>query len=396
MNDRPGVAVILTLLVFGAAESPARDKDLVVPKLPETMYRYTSPEAPRYIDPAMLRRMDDTPKDNPITDAGATLGRVLFYDKQLSRNNTTACASCHKQKHAFSDPRRFSVGFKGDLTGRNAMSLANLRFTRIRGRRPGFFWDERAATLEEQALMPIQDKAEMGMELPALEAKLQRLPYYPRLFESAFGSTKVTRDRIARAIAQFMRSMVSFDSRFDRAAKRVDDISSEAFPDFTAAENLGKSLFIEGLGGVAEIGCAHCHIPPTFGMPQSFNNGLDLVYRDKGLGARKVPVNDPLTPSNDGKFKAPSLRNIALTAPYMHDGRFETLEQVIDHYSSGVHPHPNLGVAFGERAPSKDGHTSGFGYTARQKVALVAFLKTLTDEKFVNDPRFSDPFVRRR
>jgi cytochrome c peroxidase len=274
------------------------------------------------------------------------------------------------------------------------MGLVNLRFTILKGSRPGFFWDERAATLEDQVLMPIQDKVEMGMELSELEAKLQKLPYYPVLVKDAFGASEVTSDRIAKAVAQFMRAMASFDSKFDRAANATGDDYSKDFNDFTAEENLGKSLFIDGVGGVAEIGCAHCHMPPTFGMPKSFNNGLDLNYKDQGLGARDVRSNDPFTPTNDGKFKAPSLRNIASTAPYMHDGRFTKLEQVIGHYSSGVHPHANLGLAFSDDPPAGNEETSGFRLTAAQKSALVAFLKTLTDEKFISDSRFSDPFVR--
>jgi len=275
------------------------------------------------------------------------------------------------------------------------MSLANLRFTNVRGNRPGFFWDERAATLEEQVLMPIQDQIEMGMRLPDLEAKLQKIPYYAALFKAAFGTPNVTSDRIAKAVAQFMRSMVSFDSKFDRAAKAADDIYAQDFAGFTPAENLGKSLFIEGVAGVAEIGCAHCHLLPTFGMVKAANNGLDVVYRDKGLGGRGVPSNSPFTPSNDGKFKAPPLRNVALTAPYMHDGRFKTLEEVVNHYSSGVHPHPNLGLAFDAQDSAKGKGPSGFRYSAKQKAAIIAFLKTLTDEKFVSDPIFSDPFIRK-
>jgi len=141
------------------------------------------------------------------------------------------------------------------------------------------------------------------------------------------------------------------------------------------------------------MGCAHCHVPPTFAMPKSFNNGLDFYYVDQGLGWRDVPCNDPFTPSNDGKFKAPSLRNIALTAPYMHDGRFKTLEQVIDHYSDGVYPHVNLGLELVEDPAGKLA-TSGFRLTDPQKASLLAFLKTLTDDKFIADPRFADPFVR--
>ena len=366
-----------------------------MPMLPGKPDRFALEGAVIPIDASKLRWMDNTPEDNPLTDTGATLGRVLFYDRQLSRNNTIACASCHHQQRAFSDPRRFSVGFEGGLTQRNAMGLANLRYTILKDSRPGFFWDERAPTLEAQVLMPIQDKVEMGMKLPALETKLRALPYYPPLFKAAFGSTEVTRERIGKAVAQFMRAMRSFNSRFDRAAKSSgNDDYSKDFDVFTAEENLGKSLFIDGVGGVAEIGCAHCHVPPTFGMPKSFNNGLDLEYADQGLGAREVPTNDPFTPTNDGKFKAPSLRNIALTAPYMHDGRFKTLEQVLEHYSSGVHPHANLGLAFSDVKPAGDKGTSGFNLTPQQQSALVAFLKTLTDEAFLSDPRFSDPFAR--
>jgi cytochrome c peroxidase len=276
------------------------------------------------------------------------------------------------------------------------MSLANLRYTNIHGSRPGFFWDERAATLEEQVLMPLQDRLEMGMELAELEAKLGAIPYYPPLFEAAFGSREVTRQRIARAVAQFLRALVSVDSRFDRAAAATGGVDYvRPFADFTPQENLGKSLFIVGVDRVAEIGCAHCHLPPTFGMPKSFNNGLALEYQDQGLGELNRPSNDPLTPSNAGKFKAPSLRNVALTAPYMHDGRFPTLEEVVAHYSSGVHPHENVGLAFAEGPPSEHGaQTSGFRLSPPQQAALVAFLKTLTDEPFTSDPRFSDPFLR--
>ena len=273
------------------------------------------------------------------------------------------------------------------------MALANLRYTNLKGSQPGFFWDERAVSLEAQALMPIQDKVEMGMELTDLERKLGRLPYYPPLFSSAFGTGEITSQRIAMGIAQFMRAMVSWDAKFDRAAQATEAMDySVEFKDFSFQENLGKTLFIDGVDGIAEIGCAHCHMPPTFGMPQAFNNGLDLRYSDQGLGALARPSNDPFTPSNDGKFKAPSLRNIALTAPFMHDGRFDTLEQVMEHYSVGVHPHENVGLAFAEG--NDQAKPSGFQLSDVQKSAIIAFLKTLTDESFIRDPKFSDPFVR--
>ena len=392
---------ILLLTVIGASELRSEDsKPSGILNLPVTPFRYSISSALRTAasnaksNAEVLRKLDNTAQKNPISDAGATLGRVLFYDRKLSRNDTVSCASCHEQQFAFSDPRRFSIGHAGGKTQRNSMSLINLRFTRVLGNNPGFFWDERAPTLEAQVLMPIQDQVEMGMTLPRLARKLQKLSYYPPLFKAAFGSPQATSDRIARAVAQFTRSMESFDSKFDRAAKTVANDYSKDFPDFSAAENLGKSLFIDGLRQVAEIGCAHCHVPPTFSMPTSFNNGLNLVSRDKGLGARNVPTNDPFTPSNDGKFKASSLRNVTETAPYMHDGRFKSLEQVLDHYSDGVHPHPNLGLATPESIETKKTKTSGFRYSKKQKTAIITFLKTLSGKSILTDKRFSDPFVR--
>jgi len=362
-----------------------------VPMLPSTPFDYTAVHLPSQVNKDQLDQADNTPPGNPLTDPGATLGRVLFYDRQLSRNNTVACGSCHRQDAGFSDPRRFSEGFEGGRTTRNAMSLANLRYSNILSHRPGFFWDERAATLEDQVLMPIQDKLEMGMTLPQLEKRLAGLPYYPPLFEAAFGSSEVTSDRVAKSVSQFMRAMVSMNSRFDRAAAPGED-DSATFAGFSQQEKLGRSLYFDGADGIAEHGCAHCHIPPTFGMMKSLNNGLDLKYLDPGLGALDRPPNDPFAPSNDGKFKAPSLRNIELSAPYMHDGRFKTLAAVVEHYSSGVHPHVNLGLAFEQQQAARP--TTGFGFSDKQKAALVAFLKTLTDRQFVTDPRFSDPFVR--
>ena len=370
-----------------------------VPMLPAPTLDYSRIRRPEHVDASHLAGADNTPEINPLTKHGATLGRVLFYDRQLSRNLTTACASCHLQRAAFTDPRQFSRGFQGKLTRRNSMSLINLRFTNLNGLRPGFFWDERAATLEDQVLMPIQDPIEMGMKLQALIPRLEKLPYYPDLFEAAFGSKSITSSRVARALAQFLRSMVSLASRYDLAAASKDDDIV-----LTRLEQQGETLFVEGVGGIAEFACAMCHVPPTFNMPKAQNIGLDLPAssnskktrskKDRGLGELGRPSNDAFTKSNDGKFKAPSLRNVALTAPYMHDGRFKTLEQVIAHYSGKVRPHPNLGLAFEDN--SSDKRESGFQFTRTQQQALVAFLKTLTDTSFVADAKFSDPFLRTR
>lgn len=370
-----------------------------VPMLPGPPLDYIRIRRPLHVEASHLTSIDNTPESNPLTNHGATLGRVLFYDRQLSRNRTTACATCHLQRAAFTDPLRFSRGFEGKFTRRNSMSLANLRFTNLNGNRPGFFWDERAATLEAQVLLPIQDPVEMGITLEDLLPRLQKLPYYPALFKAAFGSRSVNGERIGRALAQFLRSMVSLDSRYDRAAARDDDDVV-----LTKLEQQGQTLFVEGVDGVTEFACAMCHVPPTFNMPRAQNIGLDPPGikhgkstkrgqpRDRGLGELGRPSNDPFTPSNDGKFKAPSLRNIALTAPYMHDGRFRTLEQVVEHYSGRVRPHPNLGLAFEENTGDK--RETGFRFSKTQRQALVAFLKTLTDKNFVTDAKFSDPFVR--
>lgn len=364
-----------------------------VPMLPAKPYNYRHFTRPKHVAPSQLERADNSPDDNPLTDHGATLGRVLFYDRQLSGNSSISCASCHQQQAGFSDPDQFSVGFQGGRTKRNSMGLPNIRFTHLQGRRPGFFWDERAPTLEAQVLMPIQDKVEMGMELKDLEIKLGRLPYYPPLFTAAFGSPRVTSKRISQAVAQFMRSMVSLDAKYDRSAVKAESLGDATdFPGFTEQENLGKRLFMEGVGGIAEFACAMCHIPPTFNMHKSSNIGLELHYKDPGLGALERPSNATFTPSNDGKFRASSLRNVELTGPYMHDGRFKTLEQVVEHYSGQIHPHPNLGLALEE--PETEHATSGLQFTLQQKAALVAFLKTLTDRRFVSDQRFVDPFIR--
>jgi cytochrome c peroxidase len=217
--------VALALAGRGLAEPPAgssADKLRAKPstarslRLPETPYRYADLDLPAHFNTRAARQFDNTPRDNPVTDAGATLGRVLFYDTRLSANNTVACGSCHHQSHAFVDPQRFSKGFEGRLTDRNALSLVNLRYY-PRGR---FFWDERARSLEEQTLMPIQSKTEMGQDLTKLVQTLGKDAHYPELFRKAFGDPEVTRERMARALAQFLRSLVSYSRSMTRAWRR--------------------------------------------------------------------------------------------------------------------------------------------------------------------------------
>ena len=336
-------------------------------RLPEIPYRYAGIELPAHFTKPVAQRFDNTPSDNPVTDHGATLGRVLFYDTRLSVNATVSCGSCHVQQHAFVDPNRFSRGFAGGFTDRHAMSLVNLRYHP----RARFFWDERAGNLEQMVLMPIENPVEMGRELATLPAALSRDDRYADLFRLAFGDPLVTVDRIGRALAQFLRSMVSYQSKYD-AGLAVVQSADDDFANFTRAENRGKALFLRN--------CSVCHLPlqqAHFVVMSPANTGLDDNTRDADGGVGDITLN----PREMGHFKSPSLRNVEFTKPYMHDGRFSTLEAVIDHYSSGGRNHPN-----------KDGRMLAMNFTESEKEALVAFLRTLTDTSFLTDPKFSDPF----
>lgn len=397
-NSSIRLGVLATTVVFAsAAVAHAQDAAAIAPSpreaaktrtlhLPETPYRYADIELPAHFKSRAVRDLDNMPRNNPITDAGATLGRVLFYDTRLSANGTVACASCHKQEHAFSDPgNRYSKGFEGKLTDRNAMPLVEARYYE-RGR---FFWDERARTLEEQVLMPIQNKVEMGQNLPQLIEKLGREAEYSDLYRKAFGDSKVTKERTARAIAQFVRSLVSYQSKYDEGVVKVRS-RNEDFPNFTREENRGKSIFMQR--------CANCHMAgqqdAVFSNQVPQNNGLDLDVKVADLGVADVTLDR----NQAGRFKSPSLRNVEFTGPYMHDGRFAKLEEVIEHYSTGIKLHPNLdrrllgGAGGPQGGPGGSDTRRGFNFSTQEKSALVAFLKTLSDKKFLTDPKFSDPF----
>ncbi len=339
---------------------------------PMEIHRYSEVQLPSFYDSGPIRGLDNTPAENPITDNGATLGRVLFYDTRLSANNTVACASCHQQAHAFSDPRKFSIGFAGATTDRNSMPLVDLRYY-ARGR---FFWDERARSLEDQVLMPIQNSHEMGQTLETLVKVISADSNYPALFEKAFGDRQISEKRIAESLAQFVRSLVSYRSKYDKGLAATETIAAE-FPNFSSAENLGKNVFLNR--------CAVCHLPGNQGVIFSAqapeNNGIDGNEKVDDLGVADVTFNR----FEAGLFKSPSLRNIEYTAPYMHDGRFATLEAVLDHYSTGVKDHPNLDPRLG-------GPGGRLRMSPAEKTNLIAFLKTLSDPEFIHDPKFSDPF----
>jgi cytochrome c peroxidase len=297
------------------------------------------------------------PRDNPLTIEGVALGRQLFHEKLLSRDNTLSCASCHNETQAFSDsPHRFSKGVDGQEGTRNAMPLFNLAWKRE------FFWDGRASSLRQQVLMPIQDGKEMHEPLNELVGKLVAAPGYADQFEKAFGSREVNADRVARAIEQFVLTLESSDSKFDRALKGRVELTEE--------EKRGFELFMteyDPRRGLTGADCFHCHGGPLFSDFRFTNNGLDTNPTDTG---RERVTGNAL---DKGKFAIPSLRNVALTGPYMHDGRFQTLEEVVDHYCTGTKRSATLD-------PNLAKHPDvGVPLDADDKKALVAFLKTLTE-----------------
>ena len=337
------------------------------PVLPDAPYDYETVEYPDGFGTGLFF-FDSTPDDNPVTNAGATLGRVLFYDVNLSANRTTSCGSCHHQEHGFADPVAFSEGHNGGLTARNAQHLVNLRFNRR------MFWDLRAQNLEAQVIQPITDAIEMGLTQEQAIARVQSLPYYAELFTDAFGTDEVTMDRMGRALAQFIRSIVSVRSKYDEGV-------STDFGNFTESELLGKQIFFNGI-----TRCNQCHFSANFYNTAAMNNGLEVEYEDAGFF---LVSGDP---ADHGKFKVPSLRNVALTAPFMHDGRFGTLMEVVEHYNSGVQPHPFLDERV--TVENTDGGTPyQLNLSESEKQALVDFLHTLTDEQLIADPRFSNPFT---
>jgi cytochrome c peroxidase len=373
------LSIIFLIVACSKKESALPEEDPVAKylNLPATPFNYANPALPAYLQALPIQAQINTPATNAITDWGATLGRVLFYDKALSKNNTISCASCHNQKLGFSDTAKLSRGFNGGLTGRNSMSLIMAKYY-PNGR---FFWDQRAATLEQQVLIPIQDMVEMGVTLDTLVKKVQTQPYYPSLFTKAFGNSTINSDLISKALSQFVRSIVSYQSKYDAGRSTLPPAPAPPpnaiFPNFTAQENRGKEIFLSPIGG-----CAPCHGSESFTAPGEKNNGLDAVVTDPGFGA--VTNN----PADRGLFKVTSLRNVELTAPFMHDGRFKTLEEVVEHYNSGVKNHPNLSPQL--RLPG--GQPRLLNISPADKAALVAFLKTLTDANISNDVKFSNPF----
>ena len=301
------------------------------------------------------------PVDNPLTEQGIALGRKLFYDNKLSNDLTMNCASCHKQENAFDDPRQFSQGTNGAFGGRNAMAIINL------GWGSQFFWDGRRNSLENQALDPVTNPIEMANDWQTVVSRLQADAYYPDLFFFAFGTSNIDSALVTKAIAQFERSLTSFNSPFEKFfyENKTNLLNTQ--------QKRGYDLFFD------KAECIHCHSGPLLTDNTFKNNGLDNIFFDKGLGAVTNKIED------EGKFKVPTLKNIEVTAPYMHDGRFSTLEQVVEFYNSQVDSlSPNID-------PDVKHFASGLNLTTQEKADLVAFLKTLTDQTFLKNPKFSKP-----
>ncbi len=396
------ISVLFLIVLFFSCNSD--DNNIVVIEddysdiynLPVIPFNYSNIQFPDTFTDYVFG-FNNTPTDNPITDHGVTLGRILFYDVNMSVNNTISCASCHLQEFGFSDNKVKSEGFDGGATFRNSMGFANAGFYSAEN----FFWDHRAATLEDQVLMPIQDQVEMGMTLEGLVEKIGALDYYNPLFENAFGSNQVTTDKISKALSQFVRSIYSFNSKYDEGIEVTKNIFID-FPNFTAQENLGKDIFNGKLTPEAIGTCVTCHLPNAVPLhfeqpipeganqvifsgaePDNIGLDIDINVEDNGVGANLDIL------SLYGHFKSPSIRNIEVTGPYMHDGRMETLEEVVEHYSTEVLPHPYLSA----HMKDSEGDPRHLDLTPEESAALVAFMKTLTDHVLLNDEKFSDPFV---
>lgn len=345
------------------------------------LHSYANQEVPGYIN------RDNTPGNNPITDIGATLGRVLFYDKRLSKNSTVSCASCHQQEAAFGDPAIASLGVAG-TTGRHSMRLVNARFATERR----FFWDERAPTLEVQTTQPIQDHIEMGFsgadgdpDLSALVARVAEIELYQVLFTAVYGNSGVTEARMQQALAQFVRSIQSFDSKYDRGFVSASNPNAD-FTNFTAQENLGKRIFTNPPGPGGGAGCAACHQPPTFDIdPNSGHNGVIT-----SLGGGQDLTNR----------RSPSLRDLVDAngtphGPFMHDGSKATLLDVVNHYNSIPAVTQGLDRRLAGPPPRPGGpppQAQRLDLSANEKAALVAFLGTLTGSDVYRDEKWSSPF----
>lgn len=334
-----------------------------------------------------------------VNDAKATVGQVLFYDKALSKDRQVSCASCHKQTKAFADDVAFSAGINGLRGSRNSMPIANVasfsaHHSPISGSQALLLWDNRAANVAEQAKMAFLNDREMGLTMQEVVQRVKEQPYYKFIWNRAYPGEDVSENHILECLSEFVGAIGSQNSRFDEALEKANGdinftssqiivtqiyggtdttILRTGLPGFSSQENRGRKIFFDN--------CSKCHSPirPLQEVLEACN-GLDLNYADPGKG--KLTGN----PADNGVFKAPSLRNIALTAPYMHDGRFKTLAEVVEFYSTGVKNHPNLHPLMLHNG------SANLQLTAAAKQDLLSFLHTLTDHSVAGDKRFANPF----
>jgi len=362
-----GCLTALILFIAGCDFDPSEpiEGDLLhIPYQPESV-TLTAPETYPELE---------IPGDNPLTQEGIKLGRKLFFDPIVSRDSSLSCSSCHQPDKSFTDGLATSPGVDKINGRRSAMSLLDIGF-----QNRGLFWDGRSPSLEIQAFLPVEDPVEMHFQWPGVVERLKRHRDYPMEFRKAFGIPDVdsiTKFLAVKAIAQFERTLISSGkSKYDLAITPGSGVF------FSESELRGFEMFFDRSGGrLPDAECFHCHNAPLMSSLDFFNNGIQSVragqvFDDNGLG--DVTGNQ----AQNGMFKAPSLRNIVMTAPYMHDGRFSSLEQVIDHYDSGGFPSDN-----------KNPFIRKLGLTPQQKSDLLAFLHTLTDSSFTNNASFRSPF----
>lgn len=341
---------IVTALVCMAATTTPRAGDGIT----------TTPDSTIFIVPANFPQPVYRFTDNPLTEAGFTLGRQLFYDPLLSKDGSISCGNCHQSFAAFANlDHSVSHGMDFCLGTRNAPALFNLAWQKE------FMWDGGVKHIEVSPLNAITSSCEMASSLDTITERLKKSPAYVKLFGQAFGNGEINSQKVLRALAQFMSMLVSANSKYDK------HVRNEPGGEFSANEEQGYLLFKQH--------CSNCHAEPLFTDLSFRNNGLDLVSEDPG---RDTITNNP---ADRGKFRVPSLRNIMLTPPYMHDGRLGTPEEVLEHYNSGMKQNGNLDVLFRKETPP------GIRLTIQEQKLLIGFLQTLTDTEFVNNSKFHEP-----
>jgi cytochrome c peroxidase len=353
----------ILMVIFVACKKDDPTEDPVVITYDSTPYNL---EYPSHFPPP------DISSDNELTVQGVKLGRMLFHEEMLSRDGSQSCASCHNQNTGFSDTDQFSIGVNGLPGGRQAMTIANMAWNSN-----GFFWDGRAPLLRDQSLLPIQDELEMDETLENVVTKLSANQAYKDQFMRAFGSESITSEKISLAMEQFMNSIISMDSKYDGYLSGTETL--------TETEERGRLLFFTEYNPFfpddSGADCQHCHSGMNFENDQFMNNGLDTEENIADDGRMNVTED----PNDKGKFKVPSLRNIALTPPYMHDGRFQTLAEVLEHYNNGIQTSPTTDLALMAT------QETGLMLTEQDITDLVAFLETLTDYSFSANSEYGSP-----